>query len=60
MNINLLCPRDAGRVLGLTTSGVIKLARAGKLPELRDSAGRRLFRIEDVERVRRERAARAA
>lgn len=47
----LLSPRDAGHRLGLTTSGVIKLARTGKLPELRDSSGRRLFRAEDVERV---------
>ena len=51
----LLAPRDAGYLLGLTTSGVIKLARAGTLREIRDSAGRRLFRREDVERLRVER-----
>ena len=47
----LLCPRDAGRILDLTTSGVIRLARTGDLPELRDSGGRRLFRRVDVERL---------
>ena len=48
--VDLLCPRDAGRLLELTTSAVIRLARIGKLPELRDSGGRRLFRRADVER----------
>lgn len=52
---DLLSPRDAGRRLGITTSGVIQLARRGKLNELRDSAGRRLFRIEDVEKLAAER-----
>lgn len=51
----LLSPRVAGRRLGLTTSGIIRLALVGALPEVRDSAGRRLFRSEDVERVARER-----
>jgi len=45
----LLSPRDAGRLLGLTTSGVVKLALRGRLPELRDSGGRRLFDRKDVE-----------
>ncbi len=47
----LLCPRDAGRILQLTTSGVIRLERIGQLPAMRDSAGRRLFRRDDVVRV---------
>ncbi|MDR7392779.1 MAG: MerR family transcriptional regulator [Armatimonadota bacterium] len=54
--LTLLAPRDAGRLLGVTTARVQQLAREGKLPELRDSAGRRLFRLEDVETLRRERA----
>ena len=53
----LLSPRDAGRRLGLTTSGVVRLALVGTLPELRDSSGRRLFEEEAVERVRRAREA---
>lgn len=52
---DLLSPRDAGRRLGLTTSGIIRLALVGALPEVRDSAGRRLFLAKDVERVARER-----
>jgi hypothetical protein len=58
--VDLLCPRDADVVLDLTTSGVIRLARIGELPELRDSGGRRLFRRGDVEQLahaRRERRA---
>lgn len=54
----LLAPRDAGRVLGVSTSRVIQLARAGVLRELRDSANRRLFRKEDVARLARDRAER--
>jgi len=46
-----LCPRDAGRLLDLTTGAVIRLARIGQLPELRDSGGRRFFRRADVERL---------
>ncbi len=51
----LLSPRDAGHRLGVTTSRVIQLARSGRLPEIRDSAGRRLFLREDVEQLVRER-----
>jgi hypothetical protein len=56
----LLAPRDAGRRLGVTTGRVIQLAREGKLPELRDSAGRRFFRVEDVERLAQQRTEAAA
>lgn len=55
--MRLLAPRDAGRELGVTTSRVIQLAREGRLPELRDSAGRRYFLPEDVERLRADREA---
>lgn len=55
-----LSPRDAGRVLGISTSRVQQLGIEGKLHEYRDSAGRRMFAAEDVERLRveRERTAR--
>ena len=51
----LLAPRDAAARLGVTTARVQQLAREGKLRELRDSAGRRLFRPADVARLLRER-----
>jgi len=51
----LLCPRDAGRLLGLSASRIAQLDREGRLPALRDSAGRRLFTIEAVEKYRLER-----
>jgi hypothetical protein len=47
----LLAPRDAGRLLGITTAGVIRLEERGRLAAMRDSAGRRLFRREDVLRL---------
>ncbi|MDR7400579.1 MAG: MerR family transcriptional regulator [Armatimonadota bacterium] len=53
----LLAPKDAAQRLGVTTSRVQQLAREGKLREIRDSQGRRLFRPEDVERLRRQREA---
>lgn len=53
--MTLLAPRDAGRLLGVGTSRVIQLAREGRLRELRDSLGRRLFLVEDVEQLVRER-----
>jgi DNA-binding transcriptional MerR regulator len=56
----LLVPRDVAKALGVTTSRVQQLAREGKLRELRDSAGRRLFRPREVERLRAERAAQKA
>ncbi|HEV8340693.1 MAG TPA: MerR family transcriptional regulator [bacterium] len=54
----LLAPKDAASRLGVTTARVQQLAREGKLRELRDSAGRRLFRPQDVERLRRVRVER--
>lgn len=60
MNTELLAPCDAGRLLGLTTSGVIKLARRGALRELRDSQGRRLFERKDVADLVARRKARGA
>lgn len=49
--MTLLAPRDAAKMLGVSTSRVIQLAREGRLPELRDSARRRLFKIDDVQRL---------
>jgi DNA-binding transcriptional MerR regulator len=51
----LLAPRDAGKLLGITSSAVVKLDERGRLHAIRDSAGRRLFRREDVLRLVRER-----
>jgi len=53
--MKLLAPKDAAVRLGVTTSRVQQLAREGRLRELRDSAGRRLFRPQAVERLRKER-----
>jgi len=55
----LLSPKDAGAVLGISTSGVIQMVLRGKLREIRDSSGRRLFKPADVERARQEREARS-
>ena len=57
MTLDLLSPRDAGRILGVTSWRVIQLAREGRLAEIRDSSGRRLFKREDVERLARQREA---
>lgn len=58
--MKLLSPRDAGRLLGVTTERVQQFDREGRLRALRDSAGRRLFREADVLRFKatRERQAR--
>ena len=49
-NAVLLSPGDVARQLGVSTSRVQQLDREGKLPALRDSAGRRLYDQEQVER----------
>jgi excisionase family DNA binding protein len=57
----LLAPQDAARLIGVSAQRIRQLHLEGRLPALRDSAGRRLFRRKDVERLRREREqARAA
>ncbi len=56
--MKLLSPRDAGRVLGLSTARVQQLDREGKLKALRDSAGRRLYLEREVLRFKRERGRR--
>jgi hypothetical protein len=48
--MRLLAPRDVGRRLHLSTSRVIQLDREGRLRALRDSAGRRFYLVDDVER----------
>jgi DNA-binding transcriptional MerR regulator len=48
----LLAPRDAGKLLGLSSVRVQQLDREGRLVALRDSAGRRLFRKADVLKFR--------
>ena len=58
--MTLLGPRDVARRLQLSVSRVIQLDRAGTLPAMRDSLGRRLFDPEVVETFAREREARRA
>ena len=48
--MTLLAPRDAGRRLKLTSSRLAQLDREGVFPALRDSAGRRFYDAEEVER----------
>jgi DNA-binding transcriptional MerR regulator len=55
MLLKLVSPGDAAKRLNLSASRVIQLDRAGVLPAMRDSAGRRFFDAEDVERFARER-----
>jgi DNA-binding transcriptional MerR regulator len=51
----LLAPSDAARRLGLSTSRLRQLDSDGRLPAMRDSAGRRLYDPEQVERFARSR-----
>jgi DNA-binding transcriptional MerR regulator len=53
--MTLLAPRDVARRLCLSTSRVVQLDRESILPALRDSAGRRFYDADVVERFARER-----
>jgi|GEM_PF-2460696 DNA-binding transcriptional MerR regulator len=53
MREQLLSPRDAGRLLGLSTPRLQQLDREGRLKALRDSAGRRFYTRDAVEAFRR-------
>lgn len=53
-----LAPRDVGRRLILSVSRVQQLDREGILPAERDSAGRRFYDADLVERFARQREAR--
>jgi predicted site-specific integrase-resolvase len=55
----LLSPADTARRLHLSAARILQLARAGTLPAIVDSSGRRTFRTEDVEKLARERERRA-
>lgn len=57
--MTLLAPRDVARRLRLSTSRVIQLDREGVLRAIRDSAGRRFYDSETVERFAAERERRA-
>ena len=48
--MRLLAPRDVGRRLSVSVSRVIQLDREGTLRTLRDSAGRRFYDADAVER----------
>ena len=58
--MTLMAPGSVAKRLRLSTSRVIQLDREGALPALRDSAGRRFYDAEAVERfaLARERQAR--
>lgn len=58
--MTLLAPRDAGRRLKLSTSRLAQLDREGILRAMRDSAGRRLYDADVVERFAVARKARLA
>jgi len=53
--MRLLAPRDAGAIVGLSTARLQQLDREGRLKALRDSAGRRLYRPDDILRFKEER-----
>lgn len=48
---DLLTPSDAARVLGLSVDSVRYLADHGRLPVLRTTSGRRLFKRIDVDQL---------
>ncbi len=50
-----LTPTEAGRVLGVTASGVRWMADTRRLRGTRTPSGRRLISARDLERLRRER-----
>ena len=52
-----LSAAGAGRLIGVGPSRVAQLEREGKLPAVRDSSGRRLFRESDVRRFMKAREA---
>jgi excisionase family DNA binding protein len=54
-DLPLLAATAVSNMLGLSYPSVVKLPSQGKLPHVRDSAGRRLFRRSDVERLQKER-----
>ena len=57
--MTLLAPQDVARRLRLSTSRVVQLDREGVLPAIRDSAGRRLYDPDLVERFALKREAKA-
>lgn len=56
--MTFLAPCDVARRLRLSTSRIVQLDREGVLPAIRDSAGRRLYNPDVVERFAQEREAR--
>jgi excisionase family DNA binding protein len=53
----LMTVGDAGRLLNVSASQVRWLTLQGRLRAIRDSGGRRLYRRQDVERLRDQREA---
>ena len=57
---NDLLTRDVAKILDVSTERVRQLERAGALTAVRTPGGTRIFRLADVERLRRQREARRA
>ena len=55
-----LTTADAARRLGVTPARVRQIADAGRLAHTRTASGTRLYKVDDVERLARQRAARQA
>lgn len=51
----LLSTADVARCLGITPEGVRYLERRGKVKAARTRSGQRIFRLEDVEQLARDR-----
>ncbi len=56
--MKILAPRDVAKRLNLSTSRVVQLDREGALPAMRDSAGRRFYDPDLVERFAQQREGR--
>ena len=51
----LLMATDAARILGMSAENVRALEKSGKLPAMKTTSGRRIFKASDVERLAAER-----
>lgn len=56
MKDNLISPKTAAKILDLCVDSLRRYTRSGLLPSVRTSGGHRRFRLEDIERLRQERA----
>jgi excisionase family DNA binding protein len=56
----IVSPSDAAQRIGVSTRRILQLVEAGRLPAIMDSSGRRTFRVEDLERLARDRQRRVS